>query len=212
MIPTPIAQTTYWHRSLNPKKLVEVGFSSLPKNTPMARFIKIHKVPAETSIVGLRPMEKKDVPVVTKKLNEYLKQFKFHIIFNEAEVAHFLLPREWVIESWVVEDSQTDEITDFVSFYSLPSSVLKNENHKLLNVAYSYYYFTNKHSLTDLTRDALTIAKNKGYDVFNALDILKNTEYLQELKFGVGDGNLHYYFYNWRVAKITPQDVGMVLV
>lgn len=30
LIPLPIAKTTYWHRSLNPKKLVEVGFSSLP--------------------------------------------------------------------------------------------------------------------------------------------------------------------------------------
>lgn len=29
-IPTPIANTTYWHRSLNPKKLVEVRFSALP--------------------------------------------------------------------------------------------------------------------------------------------------------------------------------------
>lgn len=64
VIPTPIAQTTYWHRSLNPKKLVEVRFSTLPKNTPMARYVKIHKVPAETSIVGIRPMQPKDVPVV----------------------------------------------------------------------------------------------------------------------------------------------------
>lgn len=30
VIPTPIAETTYWHRSLNPKKLVETGFSCLP--------------------------------------------------------------------------------------------------------------------------------------------------------------------------------------
>jgi len=30
VIPKPIAKTTYWHRSLNPKKLLDVGFSSLP--------------------------------------------------------------------------------------------------------------------------------------------------------------------------------------
>ena len=178
----------------------------------MSRFVKIYKLPAESSIVGLRPMEKKDVPVVTKKLNKFLDQFALHIQFNEAEVAHFLLPREWVIESFVVEDPETDEITDFVSFYSLPSSILKHETHKILNVAYSYYYFTGKHSLTDLTKDALVMAKNKGYDVFNALDIMHNSEYLEDLKFGVGDGNLHYYFYNWRVNKFQPNNVGMVLV
>jgi len=132
VIPTPIAVTTYWHRSLNPKKLVEVGFSALPKDTPMSRFVKLYKLPAETSIVGLRPMEKKDVPVVTKKLNTFLQQFKMHIQFNEAEVAHFLLPQEWVIESFVVEDPKTDEITDFFSFYSLPSSILRHDTHKTL--------------------------------------------------------------------------------
>jgi len=127
-----------------------------------------------------------------------------HIELNEAEISHFLLPREGVIEAYVVENPDSDEITDFVSFYSLPSSILRHENHKTLNVAYSYYYFTGNYSLTELTRDALTCAKKKGYDVFNALDIMKNSEYMEELKFGVGDGNLHYYFYNWRVNNLTP--------
>jgi glycylpeptide N-tetradecanoyltransferase len=50
LIPVPISKTTYWHRSLNPKKLVEVGFSSLPAGTPMARYTKLLKLPDETSI------------------------------------------------------------------------------------------------------------------------------------------------------------------
>ena len=61
VIPTPIAATTYWHRSLNPKKLVEVGFSSKPRDVPMARYIKSYKVPESTSTPGLRPMTNKDV-------------------------------------------------------------------------------------------------------------------------------------------------------
>lgn len=123
-----------------------------------------------------------------------------------------MMPQEWVVESFVVEDPSTDEITDFISFYSLPSSILKHEVHKTLHVAYSYYYFTGKYSLLDLQKDALVMAKNKGYDVYNALDIQKNAEYLKELKFGIGDGNLHYYFYNWRVSKFQPSDCGIVLV
>jgi len=79
-----------------------------------------------------------------------------------------------VIESYVVEDPKTDEITDFVSFYSLPSSILKNPSHTKLNVAYSYYYFTGTYSILELTKDCLILAKNKGYDVFNALDIMHN--------------------------------------
>ena len=64
LIPLPICKTTYWHRSLNPKKLVEVGFSSLPPQTPMARYVKILKLPNEVTIKGLRPMGKQDVKVV----------------------------------------------------------------------------------------------------------------------------------------------------
>ena len=71
-------------------------------------------------------MQQKDVKVVAKKLNAWLNQYKLHIQFTEAEIAHFLLPREWVVESFVVEDPESDEITDFISFYSLPSSILKH--------------------------------------------------------------------------------------
>lgn len=45
VIPTPMSTTTYWHRSLNLKKLIEVGFNSLPAGIPMARYLKKHKVP-----------------------------------------------------------------------------------------------------------------------------------------------------------------------
>lgn len=40
-IPTPFAGTQYWHRSLNPQKLVDVGFSSRPANQTMARYVKL---------------------------------------------------------------------------------------------------------------------------------------------------------------------------
>jgi glycylpeptide N-tetradecanoyltransferase len=36
---------------------------------------------------------------------------------------------------------------------------------------------------------------------------------VQELKFGIGDGKLNYYLYNWRVQReMTPQQVGLVLL
>lgn len=108
-------------------------------------------------------------------LNKYLQKTTVHIEFNEAEIEHFLIPREGVINSYVVEDEQTKQITDFVSFYTLPSSVLKHVEHKLLKAAYSFYNVPGKHSLTDLTKDALILAKQLDFDVFNALDIMENT-------------------------------------
>lgn len=62
-------------------------------------------------------------------------------------------------------------------------------------------------------QDCLIKARDHKFDVFNALNILDNQEMLKELKFGIGDGNLHYYLYNYRVAKeIQADQVGLILM
>lgn len=53
----------------------------------------------------------------------------------------------------------------------------------------------------------------RGHDVFNALDIFHNNDFLKELKFGIGDGRLRYYLYNWRLSKeLEAKQVGLVLL
>ena len=47
----------------------------------------------------------------------------------------------------------------------------------------------------------------KGFDVFNALDLMENKVFLEKLKFGIGDGNLQYYLYNWRCPPMDPEKV-----
>jgi len=62
-------------------------------------------------------MEKADVGAVSKLLNSHLDEhYKVHITFSDAEVGHWLLPRENVIHSWVVEDEK-EGITDVMSYY-----------------------------------------------------------------------------------------------
>ena len=50
-----------------------------------------------------------------------------------------------------------------------------------------------------------------GFDVFNALDLMENKEFLEKLKFGIGDGNLQYYLYNWRFPQMNPPQVGLAV-
>lgn len=47
----------------------------------------------------------------------------------------------------------------------------------------------------------------RDFDVFNALDLMENKEFLEKLKFGIGDGNLQYYLYNWKCPFMTPDKV-----
>lgn len=50
-----------------------------------------------------------------------------------------------------------------------------------------------------------------GFDVFNALDLMENKEFLEPLKFGIGDGNLQYYLYNWRCPSMPPNMVSTLI-
>lgn len=106
-----------------------------------AKFNKLHKLPNETSTPDLRPMLAQDVPKVTEALNRHLSSnYKVHIEFSKDEVSHFLLPREGVVFSWVVEDPE-EGVTDFISFYALNSSILNDPHHDKIYAAYAYYNF-----------------------------------------------------------------------
>ena len=126
------------------------------------------------------------------------------------ETAHWLLPREKVVYSYVVEVD--GEVTDFASFYSLPSSVLGNEKHKTLCAAYQFWTCARTVSLVDLSQDVLCMAKNEGFDVFNALDLMDNGPIFEPLKFGIGDGLLQYYLYNWTCPVMKPEELGLILL
>ncbi|KAJ4842817.1 glycylpeptide N-tetradecanoyltransferase [Turnera subulata] len=213
VLPTPITSCQYWHRSLNPKKLIEVGFSQLGPRMTMSRTIKLYKLPDSTVTPGFRNMKFHDVPAVTRLIRSYLSQFKTAPEFDETDVEHWLLPKENVVDSYLVECPETHEITDFCSFYTLPSSILGNQTYPTLKAAYSYYNVSTKTPLLQLMNDALIVAKSKDYDVFNALDVMHNESFLRELKFGPGDGKLHYYLYNYRINQpLKPSELGLVLL
>jgi glycylpeptide N-tetradecanoyltransferase len=145
VVPKPIATATYWHRSLNPKKLVEIGFNALPPKMPMARYVKLHKVPKadDLNIIGsVREMQAKDANKIHALLNEYLKKFEIKLHFSKKDVTHFFLPRPDVVFTFVIEDDKK-EITDFFSFYSLPSTILKQgTGYDKVNVRYHLILLT----------------------------------------------------------------------
>lgn len=60
-----------------------------------------------------------------------------------------------------------------------------------------------KTRLNALVSDALILAKRFRFDVFNALTLMDNNLFLEAQKFGKGDGQLHYYLYNYRAARIA---------
>lgn len=239
VLPKPVSTCRYYHRSLDWKKLYEIGFSPLPPGSKPERQIRKFAVPERTTTAGLREMQKKDVPAVHSLMTRYGKRYDMAPEWTKEETAHWLLqPRgegeEQAVWTYVVEVSQLSaasrplnggmpnseqdahkNITDFFSFYNLESTIINNPRHKVLKVAYLFYYASesglttpfNKQGLKDrlnqLVNDALILAKKAKFDVFNALSLADNTLFLDQQKFGPGDGSLHYYLFNYRANPIA---------
>ncbi|KAG2437646.1 hypothetical protein HYH02_011285 [Chlamydomonas schloesseri] len=218
LLPKPVATCRYYHRSLNPRKLIDVGFSRLAPRMTMARTIKLYKLPDEPLTPGLREARPEDAAKIAELLNSQLERYKLTQHFNAEEVAHWFQNIDNVINAFVVEDPACPgRLTDLVSFYTLPSSILGHPQHTELKAAYLYYTAATATPLKQLVNDAMTVAAGRGYDVFNALDLMQNDSFLRDLKFGMGDGQLHYYLYNWRLGGrggqgIQPGEVGLVLM
>lgn len=150
----------YWHRPLDPRKLVDVGFSQLTRTMTLQRAIKLFRLPEETSLAGFRELEAKDLPICRKLLLQYLAQHsKLYPVFSAEEFEHWFLPREDVVHSFVVERPSDKKITDMVSFYSLPSSVMQNPRYTNLRAAYSFYNFATATPWSALMKEALIKAK-----------------------------------------------------
>jgi glycylpeptide N-tetradecanoyltransferase len=217
LIPKPFCVTRYWHRSLNYPKLIDIGFTRIPQKysklkDPLGMLEKIYKVPDVPQIKGFRVLHKKDLVQVGELLATQLKKFNVAPHFTQQEVEHWLKPLSGVVNTYVVEDPETKKITDFASFYTIPSSVIGHRTHKILKAAYLFYHATTKNSLTELIRDCIIVAKKENFDVFNCLDLMENKTFVEELKFGIGDGNLYYYLYNYKMPEITPDKLGLVML
>ena len=137
VLPKPVGTCRYWHRSINPKKLIEVKFSHLSRNMTMQRHLKLYKLPDTTKTPGIRELKTQDVEAVTSLLNGYLDKFDLAPIFTAADVLHWFIPQKGIIESYVVEDPNTPgKLTDFISFYTLPSTVMNHPQHNSIKVRF----------------------------------------------------------------------------
>lgn len=103
ILPKPVATCRYWHRSLNPKKLIECRFSQLSKNMTMARTIKLYKLPDQPQTPGFRELRPADVAGAHRLLQDYLNTFDLAATFTQDEFQHWFMPRDGIVNSFVVE-------------------------------------------------------------------------------------------------------------
>ncbi len=200
-LPSPCYSAQYYHRPLRVQDLIKTGFC--PPG--------IIEYPLGNSSIKLRKMQRDDLPAVKKLLSEYLQKFELAALFPDDEDAvHWLMPSEGVMFSYVSEDGSA-----FVSFYSIPTTVLSPQSSlKQLQVAYlSYYAVHDDLHVLPLIKAAMKEAHSEGFHVFNALNVMGNTpSILEALRFGPGDGQLRYYLYNWKTRPFAENQVGFIML
>lgn len=211
-IKSPYSKTQYFHRMLNPKKLIEIGFANLKPKWTINMMTKYYNLPLKHLTKGFRVMKNDDVGKVLDLFQCYNSKFNISQSFNIQSILHWFLPRENIIYSYVVEDLHSKNITDFVSFYSINTSILNNPKYSILKTAYLYYYVNTKTNLKDLIKDVLIEAKQLNFDVVNCLDIMDNKSFLNDLKFVEGNGHLLYFLHNMNYEKIESSKIGLILL
>lgn len=90
-LPTPVTRCQYYHRNLNPPKLVKLGFSAVPRNSTVARMATYYRVGSDTAIPGLRELEKRDLKQASRLLRAYLARFDMAPMLSNKDVEHALL-------------------------------------------------------------------------------------------------------------------------
>ena len=114
--------------------------------------------------------------------------------------------------TYVIESEDKKMIQDIISFYSLPSTILKPNKHTKINACFSYYNTSLVHNPELVMENAIILAKKNGFDVLNCLDILENERTIEHNNFRKGSGSLHYYLYNYSLNMLKQNEVGIVLV
>jgi glycylpeptide N-tetradecanoyltransferase len=120
------------------------------------------------------------------------------------------------------QEPSTGRITDFFSFYSLPSTIINNPKHDILEAAYLFYYATDvafqkgiddendgrlKNRLLDLMGDALIVADQAKFDVFNALTLMDNVVILEDLKVRTCFLGIKWLLYSFSSRSSAPETV-----
>ncbi|XP_070846921.1 glycylpeptide N-tetradecanoyltransferase 1-like [Chaetodon trifascialis] len=210
VLPTPLSSCRCWTRPLNPRKLSEVNYPGLRQTMNLHRAVKFNRLPEVTKTPGLRLMTKADVAGIHSLLQANLRKFYLSPILSLQEVEHWLLPRENVIDTYVVEGDD-GTLTDVVSFYGVSFRVLNHLVHTGLRGAHLLYIACTATDPVNLMEDTLVLAKSKGFDILSALDVMDNKSFLGKLKFSINDTGLHYYLYNWMCPDMSPDKVGLVL-
>lgn len=211
LLPQPhtlIGHSRYYHRPLNLPMLLECDFTSCEPYKSKKE--KISALRLNANYKNLYALTMDDVKDACDHLMRYLKRFELYPIYDADHFTNTFLNNDFV-KCYTYKAKSDGPILDIISYYNLPMT--KTDNTTRINTAYLFYYSNNSGHLTDMVRNLMIKLRNEQYHLFNALNIMENETFLDELHFEEGTGEPYYFIYNQatNTVPLLPNQIGKII-
>lgn len=208
-LPSPFSTIHYYHYPINYDKLLDVGFCHLEDVSKASREQVLDVTKKRYEIMeevdeGFEELREEDASETCEVLNDYLSRYNFHRNYTEKEFKHLFLGG--YVKTFVFKDKTG--VRDMVSYYWVDSKHKKTKTQ--VKECYLFMYTSKETTLLKLLRNLLVKAKEDNMDVFNITDVMENEKVLIDMFFLEGTGKLHYYFYNWKIPPLKPNQIAKI--
>ncbi len=199
----PICSSRCYFYPINIKKLVNHNFMEIKPRMTLTRTIKLYKLPNEP-YYNFIMLTDEYYESAYQLYQKYMDIYDMYQCITFKQFIHWFMPSNFLYTYVLINDHK--EVTDIISFYSLPSKVIRTNYY--INAVYSWYNIGSTLITSALIKDALILAKIKGFDTYKCMNIMENCNILRELKFMETDGTLHYFSYNLSMKHIQNDKMG----
>ncbi len=211
-ISSPFYNTKIHNRVLSVSTLLKSGFVKLPEQglnknegpilteKSLRKSLKLPEKCADNFI----EMTEDHVEEAFRLYEKYNGRFSVCNIYSFDQFKRIFLSK-FMTTYVLIED---DKVIDFISYYSLPLIVLKDKS--VIKQAHLFYYTANLETPYRLVKNILIVARNKGNNLFSALDIMENQDFFLDLIFEKGFNVINYNFYNWKCPKLKNTQIASI--
>lgn len=206
-LPKPISKATYYHRPINIKKLLAVGFLKVDEKCEPSALKKYFEIKDKLPDF-VHKMTEDDIDDAYELHMEYIKKYSCYEHITKEQFKYMMFGNT-IAHSYIVKDIDGYTI-DFFSFIRYISTV--KDNDKQIYRAQVYYYSSNEETIYTIMRYIITLSKEIGCDVVDCINIHENSDIVDSLKFDKGTGELNYYLYNWKTPYMEPQNMGKMFI
>lgn len=210
-----IVDVKMYSRYLNIDKLIQVDIveSKYKEDLDFKNYYQNIEI---TQTLNMSLMREDDIESAYKLFKKNLKNYTLTVEFPNQKLFSDYYGNKFnedgnplgPIYTFVVKDDE-DEITDFISLYSLP---YQDKNHQLILKPINLLRIERSQTeLIDLLNYTFLITKEMGFDIFNCLETFGISKDIKELKLDEIEQTMTYYTYNYNCGEVKPESLGIVL-